>query len=302
LTTILSDDIIVLIMAGELTSFSLAQEKFINYLKNQKRSISTILAYGKDVEQLAEFLDKKKITQVTSVLPEHLETFKKELTQKGYTAKSVSRKLNSIKSFYRFLKKEGIVKDDPATSVSHPKYEIKAPRILSKMEYRALRDACRDDIRIAAIVELMLQAGIRIGEVARLDLEDLEDNEIQIKAYESQPNRTLPLNKAARAALDHYLEERPNTRTKAVFVTKTGRPLLVRNIRTSIDRYFRLAGIENTKVNDLRNTWITHHLIAGASVVILSRLAGHKRLSTTEKYLHFIKEKPEGKKIKLEEL
>jgi len=302
LTTILSDDIIVLIMAGELTSFSLAQEKFINYLKNQKRSISTILAYGKDVEQLAEFLDKKKITQVTSVLPEHLETFKKELTQKGYTAKSVSRKLNSIKSFYRFLKKESIVKDDPAASVSHPKYEIKAPRILSKMEYRALRDACRDDIRIAAIVELMLQAGIRIGEVARLNLEDLKDNEIQIKAYESQPNRTLPLNKAARAALDRYLEERPNTRTKAVFVTKTGRPLLVRNIRTSIDRYFRLAGIENAKVNDLRNTWITHHLIAGASVVILSRLAGHKRLSTTEKYLHFIKEKPEGKKIKLEEL
>ena len=302
MTTIPSDDIIVLIMAGELTSFSLAQEKFINHLKNQKRSISTILAYGKDVEQLAEFLDQKKITQVTSVLPEHLEAFKEELNRKGYTAKSVSRKLNSIKTFYRFLKNEGLVKDDPAASVSHPKYEIKAPRILSKMEYRALRDACRDDVRIAAIVELMLQTGIRIGEVARLNLEDLKDQEIQIRAYESQPHRALPLNKAAKASLDHYLEERPNTKTKAVFVTKTGRPLLVRNIRTSIDRYFRLAGIENAKVNDLRNTWITHHLIAGTSVVILSRLAGHKRLSTTEKYLQFIKEKPEGKKIKLEEL
>lgn len=289
-------------MAGDLTSFSLAQEKFINHLKNQKRSISTILAYGKDVEQLAEFLDQKKITQVTSVLPEHLEAFKEELTRKGYTAKSVSRKLNSIKTFYRFLKKEGLVQDDPAVSVSHPKYEIKAPRILSKMEYRALRDACRDDVRIAAIVELMLQTGIRIGEVARLNLEDLQDNEVQIRVYESQPKRALPLNKAAKASLDRYLEERPNTREKAVFVTKTGRPLLVRNIRTSIDRYFRLAGIENAKVNDLRNTWITHHLIAGTSVVILSKLAGHKRLSTTEKYLQFIKEKPEGKKITLEEL
>ena len=200
------------------------------------------------------------------------------------------------------MKKEGVIKDDPATSVSHPKYEIKTPRILSKMEYRALRDACRDDVRIAAIVELMLQTGVRIGEVSRLELEDVRDNELFIKPYESQPERTLPLNKAAKTALDQYLNGRPKTRTKAIFVTKTGRPLLVRNIRTAIDRYFRLAGIENAKVNDLRNTWITHHLMAGTSVVILSRLAGHKRLSTTEKYLQFIKEKPEGKRIKLEEL
>lgn len=289
-------------MAGELTSFSLAQEKFINHLKSKKRSVSTILAYGKDVEQLAEFLEKKKITQVTSVLPEHLEAFKDSLGKKGYTAKSISRKLNSIKTFYRFLKSEGVVKEDPAASVAHPKYEVKAPRVLSKMEYRALRDACRDDIRIAAIVELMLQTGIRIGEVARLELEDTKNNELFIKPYESQPNRTLPLNKAAKTALEVYLGERPKGRTKAVFVTKTGRPLLVRNIRTSIDRYFRLAGIEKAKVNDLRNTWITHHLMAGTSVVILSKLAGHKRLSTTEKYLQLVKDKPEGKKIKLEEL
>jgi integrase/recombinase XerC/integrase/recombinase XerD len=143
---------------------------------------------------------------------------------------------------------------------------------------------------------------IRIGEVARLELKDVKSNELLIRPYESQPNRNLPLNKAAKSALDAYLKERPQGRTKAVFVTKTGRPLLVRNIRTSIDRYFRLAGIENAKVNDLRNTWITHHLMAGTSVVILSKLAGHKRLSTTEKYLQLVKEKPEGKKIKLEEL
>jgi len=285
-----------------LTSFSLAKEKFINYLKNQKRSISTILAYGKDIEQLSEFLENRKITQVSSVLSEHLEAFKEDLNKKDYTAKSISRKLNSIKTFYRFLKSEGIIKEDPAAPVSHPKYETKAPRVLSKMEYRALRDACRDDIRIAAVVELMLQTGIRIGEVARLELNDVKDNDLLIQPYESQPERSLPLNKAVRTALDDYFKARPKTRTKAVFVTKTGHPLLVRNIRTSIDRYFRLAGIEKTKVNDLRNTWIAHHLMAGTSVVILSKLAGHKRLSTTERYLQFAEEKPEGKKIKLEEL
>lgn len=289
-------------MADDLTSFTLAQKKFITHLENKKRSISTILAYGKDIEQLAEFLEKRKITQVTSVKPEDIEAFKENLKGKGYTAKSISRKLNSIRTFYRFLKKERVVKEDPAVGVSHPKYEVKPPRILSKMEYRALRDACRDDTRIAAIVELMLQTGIRIGEVARLELSDIRDNEIEIRAYQSQPSRNLPLNKAAKTALDRYLKERPKTRSKAVFVTKTGRPLLVRNIRTAINRYFRIAGIEDAKVNDLRNTWIAHHLKAGTSVVVLSKLAGHKRLSTTEKYLQFAKEKPEGKKITLEEL
>jgi len=291
-----------LTMAGEQTSLSSAHEKFVEYLKSQKRSISTILAYGKDIEQLVSFLDGKKITQATSITSEHLDQFKEDFIQKGYTLKSISRKINSIKTFFRFLKSKGLVDEDPATAVSHPKYEVKPPRILSKMEYRALRDACREDGRMAAIVELMLQTGIRIGELARLELSNIRENEIYVKPYESQPERTIPLNKAASEALNQYLSERPKTKNKAVFITKTGRPLLVRNIRTSIDRYFRIAGIENAKVNDLRNTWLVYHLASGASVVLLQKLAGHKRLSTTEKYLQFVKEKTGAEKVKLEEL
>ncbi|MFZ5366070.1 MAG: tyrosine-type recombinase/integrase [Patescibacteria group bacterium] len=289
-------------MAGEQTLLSSAQEKFLEYLKSQKRSISTILAYGKDIEQLVSFLSGKKITQVTSITSEHLEEFKEDFSKKGYTLKSISRKLNSVKTFFRFLKSQGLIEEDPAVGVSHPKYEIKPPRILSKMEYRALRDACREDVRMAAIIEIMLQTGIRIGELSRLELPDLKENEIFIKTYQSQPERTIPLNKAARVALDRYLKERPKTKTKSIFVTKTGRPLLVRNIRTTVDRYFRIAGIENAKVNDLRNTWLVHHLASGASVVFLSKIAGHKRLSTTEKYLAFVKEKTGEEKVKLEEL
>ena len=297
-------------MAGEQTSLSSAHEKFIakqqtlfiEYLKGQKRSISTILAYGKDIEQLVSFLAEKKITQITSVTPPHIEGFKEDFSQKGYALKSISRKLNSVKTFFRFLKSQGLIEEDPASTVSHPKYEVPLPRILSKTEYRALRDACREDTRMAAIIELMLQTGIRIGELSRLELSDIKENEIFIKTYESQSERTIPLNKAAKVALGRYLAERPKTKTKSVFITKTGRPLLVRNIRTSIDRFLRIAGIENAKVNDLRNTWLVHHLMAGASVVLLSKLAGHKRLSTTEKYLSLVKEKAGEEKVKLEEL
>lgn len=288
---------------SETQDLSAAAASFVEFLRAQKRSISTILAYGKDISQLVEFLNGRKITQVASVQSEHLEQFKEYLSGEKYTLKSISRKLNSIKTFFRFLSSEGAINQDPALSVAHPTYEIKPPRILSKMEYRALRDACREDIRLAAIVEFMLQTGIRIGEISRLQMDNIKGEEIYIEPYQSQGARSIPLNRAAKAALDHYLADRASARSKNVFVTKTGRPFLARNIRAAINRYFRIADVENASVNDLRNTWLAHHLAAGTSPVFLAKVAGHKRLSTTEKYLKYIQEKSQEKeKTRLEEL
>ncbi len=282
---------------------STALSEFTEFLGRKRRARATIVAYGKDIEQLADFL--KKTTQKTAIADiarEDLESFLAHLAKKNYTPKSVSRKINSIKTFYRFLKTEGHITRDPAAEIEHPKYETKPPRILSKVEYRALRDACRTDARTYAIVELFLQTGIRIGELTNITLDDIKGNELQIRPQESHPGRTVPLNKAAHAAIDQYLEERTkNAKSDALFVTKTGRPLLIRNIRTAIDRYFRVAGIEDAKVNDLRHTFIAHHLMAGTPITTLSKLVGHKRLSTTEKYLEFVKDK-QTKSVKLEEL
>jgi site-specific recombinase XerD len=169
------------------------------------------------------------------------------------------------------------------------------------MEYRALRDAARDDARMSACIELMLQTGIRIGELARLELEDVSDKEIKISAYESHSKRKIPLNSAAQKAIKNYLKHRPKSKSKNLFITKTGRPFLVRNIRSAINRCYRKAGIKNATTNDLRHTFITHQLAAGTSPVLVQKLVGHKRLSTTEKYLDLTPQKPE-EKIKLEEL
>jgi len=278
-----------------------ASVRFTEFLKNQKRASATILAYSNDIAQMTKFFDKKSISAITAVNSELLDEFKANLTQNGYTPKSVSRKINSIKTFFKFLKGEGLIGTDPAIAVSHPKYEIKPPRILSKLEYRALRDACRGDTRISAIVELMLQTGIRIGEVANLTLDDYKDDDIYIKPFESHEDRTIPLNKAAKEALDKYIDERPKVKERAIFVTKTGRQFLIRNIRSAIERYFEMADIKGAKVNDLRHTWIYHHLAAGTPLVTISKLAGHKRLSTTEKYLKLLGDKKENF-IKLEEL
>jgi len=98
-------------------------------------------------------------------------------------------------------------------------------------------------------------------------------------------------------------EERNNVKgSEYLFVTKTGNPLLIRNIRSTIDRYFRLAGVENAKVNDLRHTFVAHHLAAGVSIIFLSRVAGHKRISTTERYLQYVQRAGDQEKTELETL
>jgi site-specific recombinase XerD len=278
-----------------------AHQEFLDFLRQKGRASATILAYGADLKQLIEFCQRLKRESVSDINQEDLKAFKEFLAKDGYTPKSISRKINSIKTFFKYLYSQKSIKDNPAASLSHPKYEIKAPRILSKMEYRALRDVCRNDVRIFAIVELFLQTGIRIGELANLLLEDIKKNSLQIRAYESRPARKVPLNQAAQTSLENYLKVRPKSKSKHLFITKTGKPFLVRNIRSTINRYFKLAGIENAKVNDLRHTFIAHQLKAGTPLTLVSKLTGHKRLSTTEKYLSLVK-KSDSEKFKLEEL
>lgn len=276
--------------------------EFIQDLQTKSRSSATILAYNKDIEQLISYFAQNGKTLPSEVAPTDIEGFRDSLAAKSYTAKSISRKLNAIKAFFRWVVAKKFLENDPAAPVAHPRYDNPPPRILTRMEYRALRDAARSDKRIAAIIELMLQTGIRIGEIANLCQQDVKPDSIFIRAYASQPAREIPLNVPAKTALDDYLKERGNGSNDHVFVTKNNRPLLVRNIRSSIDRYFKEAGIERAKVNDLRSTFIAQQLKAGVDVVTVSKVAGHKRLSTTERYLEFIDRKNGGRSTKLEEL
>lgn len=287
-----------------MTTLKDAHKLFLEHLKERSRASTTILAYGKDIEQLVFHLENLgKVNPQDATLAE-LQAFMEGLNKKNYTAKSISRKTNSTKTFFRFLKLQGEISNDPATGLEHPKFENKPPRILSKTEYRALRDAARADKRIFAVIELLLQTGIRIGELAHLRLEDinLADSGLHVPVFEGTRERDIPLNPSAVEATSKYLEIRPKTQTHTLFITKTGRPLLIRNIRAAIDRYFRIAGIKDSKVNDLRHTWVAHQLEAGASLVTVSKLAGHKRLSTTEKYLQFVSGVNGAGKVKLEEL
>lgn len=280
---------------------------FIDFLAAKKRSPATILAYRADIGQFVSFLTERNKVLPEQVKREDIEAFRDSLLAQKYTAKSVSRKLNAIKTFFRWMLAQKMIVIDLSLQVAHPKIETSNPKFLTQLEYRALRDVVRGDKRIATIVELVLQTGLRISEIANLKLKDVGENEITVEAYATQPARTIPLNKAAKSALETYLKD-VSKESVYVFVSKNGKPLAIRNIRASVDRYIQKAEIGKFSVNDLRTTFIVENLKRGVDLVTVSRVAGHKRLSTTERYLELagigkiVGNTEIGKKPDLEEL
>lgn len=270
-------------------------ERFIKYLTSQGKSTFTIVAYKKDLEQFSGYLTSIDIQDIREVKKENIDGFINKLIADSYTKKSASRKLNSIRTFFRYLKNEGVIEQNPSLDVSHPKYVQSPPRIFTKLEYRALRDFAKEDPRTYALVEILLQTGIKIGELANLRVGDIKEDKLYIRPYGKTPGRDIPLNKAVKKAIDDYVNTRSQSKDDHLFVTRTGNSLLIRNIRQIISRCFREIGIENATVNDLRNTFIAHQLKNGTSVEYIARLVGHRRLSSTERFLNIVKEVSERK-------
>ncbi len=270
-------------------------ERFIKHLESAGKSSFTIVAYKKDLEQFTGYLTSVDIQDIREVKKDNIDGFIAKLITDSYTKKSASRKLNSIRTFFRYLKNEGVVEQNPSLDVSHPKYVSSPPRIFTKLEYRALRDFAKEDARTYALVEILLQTGIKIGELANLRTEDVTNTGLNIRQYGKTPQRQIPLNNPIKKAIDEYVKTRPSSKDNHLFITRTGHPLLIRNIRQIISRCFREIGIEKATVNDLRNTFIAHQLQNGASVEYIARLVGHRRLSSTERFLNLVKEEAERK-------
>ena len=254
-------------------------EKFVAQLQSQGKSSFTIVAYKKDLEQFIGYLSSREINDIRDVKKPEIEGFIAKLITENYTKKSASRKLNSIRTFFRHLKSSNIIEQNPSLEVSHPKYIQTPPRIFSKLEYRAIRDVAKEDPRTYAVVEILLQTGVRIGELTSICVSDVKesiDDYLAVRGSQTSPDDLL-------------------------FVTRTGKGLLIRNVRQIIMRCFKEVGIENATINDFRNTFIAHQLMAGYSIDYIAKIVGHKRLSSTERFLSLVKETPH-KKDKIEEL
>lgn len=281
-------------------------QKFIQTLVEQGKSNSTVIAYQKDIEQLIVYLKSKNFKDFKKIEKADLDLYIKTLLNKGeFSVKTVSRKLNSIKTFFKFLISIGSVKNNASADIRHPKFETKMPRILSKQEYMALRDSSKNNQRTYIIIELLLQTGIRIGELSRLKVEDLHlkgtPAKITITKYASCPERTIEISDSIKKLLIQATENKKNPKDY-LFTTKTTKPLLIRNIRSTIDRHFEKAEIENATVNDIRNTFIVFELKNGIDIKFLASYVGHERLTSTQKFVKEFKISPLGNKRKIVEL
>jgi site-specific recombinase XerD len=233
---------------------------FISNLGEKGRSPATVLAYRSDLDQLLEFLTKNSIATPDQIKSSDLDSFRDGLLAQKFTPKSVSRKLNAVKTFFRWMVENNFLATDLSKNVSHPKVESSLPKFLTPIEYRALRDVVKTDTRISAMIELILQLGLRISEVANAKTKDLTENTLRIEGYATQPERTVPLNKPAKDALDRYMTDRPKVESEYIFISKTGKPLAVRNIRASVDRFIQKAELPKYSVNDLRTTFIVENI------------------------------------------
>lgn len=277
---------------------TLTLSRFVKDLETKKRSRFTITAYHKDLEQLATFLEKAGVREWNDARPEILEKFFKTLEQEhDLTLKTISRKINSTKTFFKFLVATKLIEENYALSIKHPKIQLPIPRVLSPLEYKALRDTARSNVRLYTMIEMLLQTGMRIGELSRLRKEDLgkELASIYIQAYSSYPDREVEVNPVLQIALKNYLNNKliKSGKSKFVFFTRTGNQILIRNIRSAIQTAFKTTGIKDASVNDLRNTFIIHQLEHGLKIEKLARIVGHKKQSTTEHYLDFIESRPQ---------
>lgn len=275
---------------------------FITSLGEKGRSPATVLAYRSDLDQLLTFLTKNSLVTPDQIKSKDLDSFRDTLLAQKFTPKSVSRKLNAVKTFFRWMVENKFVTTDLSKSVTHPKVVSTMPKFLTPLEYRALRDVVKTDTRISAMIELILQLGLRISEVANVKTADLTDSTLRIEGYATQPERTVPLNKPAKDALDRYMTDRAKVESTYIFISKTGKPLAVRNIRASVDRFIQKAELPKYSVNDLRTTFIVENIKNGVDLILISQVSGHKRLSTTERYLSLAGVKESGKKQTLIEL
>lgn len=283
------------IRPDELTLATATRLFATEYMASRNFAQQTRVHYTSDLSQLVGFLEKQGIGKSADVRLSHLTAFLAELDRRGYSGVTRRRKTASIKSFFRFLKVYDLIANNPAEQLTPPERETREPRYLTTREYQALLRACSHHPRDAAIVELLLQTGIRLSEVARLAVTDIElptrisrgpENTGSITIHgKGRKSRTLPLNYKACRALKAWLAVRPDINHPALFVTKFREPVGKQAIQRVVKKYLTEAGIRSASVHTLRHTFGTHHVVKGTNLKTIQEALGHESLNTTSVYI-----------------
>ena len=276
--------------------------QFLRYLATERNASElTIKAYREDMFGLVDWLETSRgsVPKPDALSPQDLRTFQAALQEAGYARTTISRKLASLRSFYRFAMRQGIAKDNPAKPLRNPRQQRKLPLVLSTAEIGRLLSAPPPDevsgLRDRAILETMYSAGLRVSELVALRDGDFEESEQVIRVRgKGRKERISPLGSFAIKAVKRYRSKRirhPKTeslgRHAPVFVNRFGRILTTRSVGRMLEKHIAIVGLDSRiSPHSLRHSFATHLMDRGADIRSVQELLGHRSLATTQIYTH----------------
>ncbi len=265
-------------------------QAFCNYRKEKKQvSENTMLAYRSDLQRMITYLRRNGITSVEQITETQLNSFILAAEREGLKASSVVRLISSIHSFFDYLTKKGILKDDPSERIKAPKAEQAKQEIISVEELETLLAAPDTDtpkgLRDRAMLELLYATGIHLNSLLSLTLSQVHLRYKVLTVSVGDQNRVLPLGKPACDALEAYLERgrevlrKEHSEPELLFYNKAGEEMTRQGFFKRITEYTKKAGLPNITPRILRNSMIHHLMSNGASYAGVHQLLGTKRLS-----------------------
>jgi len=288
-------------------------DAFLEFLAlNRNLSAHTVRAYAADLGQLLDHLAAASGVARADLAARDLDRpairgFLSELHRAGASRSTAARKLAAVRAFLRYLRREGVIEDDPGSLVPTPKRDVRMPAHLSESEMEALLDAAVADTplgrRDRAILELFYASGLRLSEVAGLDLDhvNLSAEMVRVRGKGGK-ERIVPFNASTEKAVRRYLgdrellvrgrerpdgPERRSRRSSPLFVNYRGGRLTARSIDRIVRRYVAKSSARTgISPHALRHSFATHLLQRGADLRAIQELLGHARLSTTQRYTH----------------
>ena len=265
-------------------------DQFLAELSGKNRSSLTIRCYEIDCRQFLSWIQENDLTVGTpsDINKAHLSEYLASLSDQGLSGRTRARKLAAIKEYLRFLVGTGAIPISPAESVSAPKRERNGRTYLIPEEYTRLLSLAGSNPRDYAILQVFLQTGIRVSELCRLTLSDVDlvDRTVTIRQGKGMADRSIELEKKGLQALRNYLQ----SLSDALFLNYQAEPLSERGVQKLLAKYVKLAGItKKISPHSLRHTFATYKAERGVSPYQLQQWLGHRNLNTTQIYVHLDK-------------
>ena len=280
-------------------------EKFLSYLEIEKNySPHTLVNYKLDLVEFIDFIEDKSLEKVEY---NDFRRFLAQLRTRQFKPRTLARKLSSIRSLFKFLQREGYIKENPAVLLVTPKLDKILPNFLSEGEVTELIEsptlkgskkpsAALSVRRDRAIFETLYSSGLRVSELVGLNVENIDFIGNVVKVFgKGKKERIVPIGDTALKEIRAYLAQRPvkeGVKQRAVFLNKNGERLTDRSIRNIINKHLLMTSIKN-KVSPhvMRHSFATHLLDRGADLRSVQELLGHVNLSTTQIYTHITTER-----------